>query len=51
MQGRTYRCDGALTNSDAIMERGFWLGVWPGLTEEMLRYVADSLLALLEEHK
>jgi len=51
MQGRTYRCDGALTNSDAIMERGFWLGVWPGLTEEMLRYAADSLLTLLEEHK
>ena len=48
MQGRNFRCAGPLTNSDIIMERGFWLGVWPGLTEEMLSYVADSLLALLE---
>ncbi|RME61162.1 lipopolysaccharide biosynthesis protein RfbH [Candidatus Parcubacteria bacterium] len=42
-QGRRYRISGELTNTDIIMNRTFWLGVFPGLTEEMLEYVADSM--------
>jgi CDP-4-dehydro-6-deoxyglucose reductase, E1 len=34
---------GELTNSDTIMERTFWLGVWPGLTFQMLDYVMDQI--------
>ena len=33
---------GDLANSDAVMERTFWIGVYPGLTEEMRQYVARS---------
>ncbi|MDR2604024.1 MAG: lipopolysaccharide biosynthesis protein RfbH [Desulfovibrio sp.] len=48
MQGRTYRVSGNLAGTDMLTERAFWLGVWPGLTPEMLRYVAESLVCLLD---
>ena len=37
------RVHGELINSDLIMENTFWIGVWPGLTPEMLEYVVDIL--------
>ncbi|UKY55324.1 lipopolysaccharide biosynthesis protein RfbH [Streptomyces inhibens] len=40
---RPYRIVGDLSNSDIITERTFWLGVYPGLTTEMIDYVAQSL--------
>ncbi len=39
---RKYEKIGELGNSDAIMNGTFWIGVYPGLTEEMRQYVADS---------
>ena len=41
--GRHYRVSGSLENADTIMQNTFWLGVWPGLSEAQLNYVADSL--------
>ncbi|WP_433170065.1 lipopolysaccharide biosynthesis protein RfbH [Actinoallomurus sp. CA-150999] len=38
-----YRVAGPLTNSDIITERTFWVGVYPGLTDEMLNYVIASI--------
>jgi len=40
---REFRVVGDLTNSDIISERTFWLGVYPGLTIEMIDYVASSI--------
>jgi dTDP-4-dehydro-2,6-dideoxy-D-glucose 3-dehydratase len=40
---RDYRIVGDLTNSDIITERTFWIGVYPGLSEEMIDYMAASL--------
>lgn len=37
-----FRAVGDLATSDAIMERAFWIGVYPGLTEPMLDYVLDE---------
>ncbi|HYE59971.1 MAG TPA: lipopolysaccharide biosynthesis protein RfbH [Candidatus Kapabacteria bacterium] len=37
-----YRVVGDLTNTDRIMEGTFWIGVYPGLTDEMLFYVIDA---------
>jgi len=41
------RVVGDLGQADAVMNRTFWLGVYPGLTSEMLGYVADTLSRLL----
>ncbi len=43
-EGAAYRVAGSLSNSDFAMDSVFWLGVYPGLTREMLDYVADSVL-------
>ena len=41
------RVHGELTNTDIIMHDTFWLGVWPGLTTEMLNYVIETLHKIL----
>lgn len=43
------RVVGDLTNTDTVMRRTFWVGVFPGLTEPMLDYVADSILEFISE--
>jgi len=42
-QGLNYRVIGDLSNADKIMSSVFWLGIYPGLTEEMLEYVVLTL--------
>ena len=39
----SYRIAGSLENTDFIMERLFWVGVYPGLSETMLEHIAASL--------
>lgn len=43
-----FRVSGALNNTDAVMSRGFWLGVYPGLTPAMLRYMADTVVSFVK---
>jgi CDP-6-deoxy-D-xylo-4-hexulose-3-dehydrase len=38
-----FRIVGDLTNTDIVMRRTFWVGVYPGLTTAMLDYIADSI--------
>lgn len=40
---RPYRVAGDLPIADAIMARTFWLGAYPGLSSEMLDFVADKI--------
>lgn len=35
------RVVGTLDNTNILMERGFWIGVWPGITERMIKYVGE----------
>jgi CDP-6-deoxy-D-xylo-4-hexulose-3-dehydrase len=42
-----FRVVGNLANTDIVMERTFWVGVYPGLTEPMLDFVADSIIEFL----
>jgi CDP-6-deoxy-D-xylo-4-hexulose-3-dehydrase len=38
-----FRVVGDLTNTDIVMRRSFWVGVYPGLTNLMLDYVIESI--------
>ena len=38
-----FRVVGDLTNTDIVMRRSFWVGVYPGLTKPMLDYVIESI--------
>ncbi len=40
-----YRVVGDLTETDYIMEHTFWIGVYPGMTKEMLSYMAEQISA------
>ena len=43
MQGRNYRVSGELTRTDVVMNQTFWLGVYPGLGEAQLDFVASRV--------
>ncbi len=43
MIGRSYRVAGALDRSDIVMNRTFWLGVYPGLTRAHLDHIVSSI--------
>jgi CDP-6-deoxy-D-xylo-4-hexulose-3-dehydrase len=43
MQGREYRISGTLAGADRIMNDTFWIGLYPGLSDEMLNYSATCL--------
>jgi len=45
-----FRVVGDLTNTDIVMRRTFWVGVYPGLTEPMLDYIADSITEFVNKH-
>ena len=42
--GKGYRMVGDLTNTDRIMRDTFWVGVYPGMTDEMLEYMAKTII-------
>jgi CDP-6-deoxy-D-xylo-4-hexulose-3-dehydrase len=44
--GTPRRVVGDLKNSDIVMNNTFWIGVWPGLTEQMLSYVVEIFQSL-----
>lgn len=48
-RGLDCRVIGDLRNSDTVMTRSFWLGVYPGLTTSMLDYAADCVIEFIEE--
>jgi len=42
-RGEGFRIVGELANTDRIMNDAFWIGVYPGMSEEMLVHMADAL--------
>lgn len=50
MQQR-YRIASGLENTDRIVRDTFWIGVYPGLTEEMLAYVAEVIAAFVRKQR
>ena len=41
--GSGYRIVGDLKNTDRIMEDTFWIGVYPGMTDDMIDYMAKTI--------
>ena len=41
--GEGYRVVGELTNTDIIMNDTFWIGVYPGMSDEMIDYMIKIL--------
>ena len=41
--GEGYRVVGTLQNTDRIMRDTFWVGVYPGMTDEMIDYMAEVI--------
>jgi CDP-6-deoxy-D-xylo-4-hexulose-3-dehydrase len=41
------RVVGALANSDKLMNDGFWIGVYPGITKAMLDFVTASVISFI----
>jgi CDP-6-deoxy-D-xylo-4-hexulose-3-dehydrase len=41
--GTPHRSIGGLPMSDFVMNQTFWIGVYPGLTSQMLDYMSDTL--------
>lgn len=43
MKNVNYRVVGDLTNTDTVMNNTFWVGVFPGLQEEQLEFIAQTI--------
>jgi len=41
--GEGYRIAGELTHTDRIMNDTFWIGVYPGMTDEMIDFMAKTI--------
>lgn len=46
--GQGYRVVGELNNTDRIMKNSFWIGVYPGMTEAMLDYMAEQIIVAVK---
>ncbi len=49
--GEGYRVVGELTNTDFIMNNGFWIGVYPGMSSEMIDWMTASIREFCETRK
>lgn len=47
--GEGYRIVGELTNTDRIMNDTFWIGVYPGMTDEMIDYMIKTIKEALNQ--
>jgi CDP-6-deoxy-D-xylo-4-hexulose-3-dehydrase len=46
-----YRVVGELRNTDTIMDRTFWIGVYPGMTEEMTAFMTATITAFVRRER
>ncbi|MGN0328168.1 MAG: lipopolysaccharide biosynthesis protein RfbH [Lachnospira sp.] len=47
--GEGYRVVGTLENTDRIMRDTFWVGVYPGMTDEMIDYMAKTIIEAVNQ--
>lgn len=44
-----YRVSGTLENTDFIMNSSFWVGVYPGMTDDMIDYMAKTIIEAVND--
>ncbi len=49
MKNRLWRVSGDLSRSDKVMTSTFWIGLYPGLTEDHLTYACDMIRQFLND--
>ena len=47
--GEGYRVVGSLDTTDRIMRDTFWVGLYPGMMDEKLRYMARIILEAIQQ--
>lgn len=45
-----HRVVGCLENTDRVMNNTFWLGIWPGLEDKHLDYIAEQMMNFVKEN-
>ena len=50
-EGVDYRVAGTLVNTDKIMNDSFWIGVYPGMTQDKLDYMIEKIYAFVQKNK
>lgn len=48
--GEGYRIVGELKNTDFVMTNGFWIGVFPGMTKEMIQWMIKCIKDFCTSH-
>ena len=43
-----YRVVGELKNTDIVMNNTFWIGVWPGINEECIKYIISKFKSFID---
>jgi CDP-6-deoxy-D-xylo-4-hexulose-3-dehydrase len=49
-EGQGYRVVGDLNNTDQIMNDTFWIGVYPGMTDEMVSFMVQTIREFIAQH-
>jgi len=49
-EGEGYRVVGDLKNTDQIMNDTFWIGVYPGMTDEMVDFMVQTIRGFVAQH-
>ncbi len=44
-----YRVSGSLETTDFVMNNTFWVGVYPGMTDEMIDYMAETIIKAVKD--
>lgn len=42
-----YKTAGKIINADIVMNNAFWIGVWPGITNKMVKYIEKTTTAFV----
>ena len=47
-EGKGYRVVGDLATTDRIMNNTFWVGVYPGMNDQVIAYIIDTVKTFIK---